>query len=270
MKKAGLHNIVDWLDGSLQLARIPGDDSNNGLQVEGKPWVSKAFFSVDACGELFERAAAAHADFIFVHHGLSWRDNMKRLTGLHAKRVTPLFAAGVSLYAAHLPLDAHPVYGHNILLAKMLSLRKTRFFANYHGVDIGVLGDLPRPVRLGRLAASLTAALQENVRKVASGGRTPQGACYTLGEAERLIRRVGIISGGAGHDGLMAAAACNVDCFIVGEFGHSSYHAARETGTAVIALGHYLSETPGVIDVMARLRRKFDISCEFVDIPTGL
>ena len=44
----------------------------------------------------------------------------------------------------------------------------------------------------------------------------------------------------------------------------------REGDVAVIAAGHYKTEVPGVIAVLDLLKKQFDVTCEFVDFPTGL
>lgn len=271
MGEVALEKLAGWLDRVLGVAGVPGDDSNNGLQVEGMGRVRRACFGVDACAALFERAIQKKADFVFVHHGLSWRDSLKRLSGMNARRIGPLFRAGISLYAAHLPLDAHPEFGHNAMIAKMLSLKNKHFFANYHGVDIGVCGELPKAMTLGGLADLVDGKLSKGIAEAVVGGRVARkGVCYTLGDKACSVKRIGVISGGAGLDGLMAAAAKRLDCLIVGEFGHTCYHAAVESGVAIIAPGHYKTETPGVIEIMRMIKKKFEIECEFVDIPTGL
>ena len=45
---------------------------------------------------------------ILVHHGLYWGFE-QTLTGLAYDRVSRLMHSNIALYAAHLPLDAHPV-----------------------------------------------------------------------------------------------------------------------------------------------------------------
>ena len=104
-----LSQLVRHLDETLRLADFASDCSNNGLQAEGKREVRRAVFGVDACQALFLEAERRDADFIFVHHGMSWGANPRRFTGIVAARLRMLFAGNRSLYAAHLPLDAHPV-----------------------------------------------------------------------------------------------------------------------------------------------------------------
>lgn len=119
-----LSEITAYLDELLAVDSVPGDVSNNGLQVEAANEVGSAIFGVDACQALFDAAVAQNADFIFVHHGLSWGGEPRRFTGITGTRLGTLFAEGINLYAVHLPLDAHPEIGHNALLADMIGLRR--------------------------------------------------------------------------------------------------------------------------------------------------
>lgn len=249
--------MADYLDKLLNIGAIPADHSNNGLQVEASDSVDKAVFAVDASLQLFECAAAANAGFIFVHHGLSWCAEPRRFTGGTARRLELLFNRRVSLYAAHLPLDAHPVLGHNALLADMAGLKQRRQFAEYDGALIGVSGVLDQPRSLTALAAIFEKELSCNA---ASFG----------GAADKPVRRVGIISGGGGLEGVAAAVEAGLDCLVTGEMTHTMYHPVREAGIGVLCLGHYCSEKPGVLGVMKEVESRFGIDCGFIDIPTGL
>ena len=63
--------LVSYLDDYLRLKEIE-DTSQNGLQVEGPEEVTKVAFAVDSCQAAFERAVAAGAQLLIVHHGLFW------------------------------------------------------------------------------------------------------------------------------------------------------------------------------------------------------
>ncbi|MEM4247695.1 MAG: Nif3-like dinuclear metal center hexameric protein, partial [Candidatus Nanoarchaeia archaeon] len=71
-----LREITSYLDNMLRINEYCSDSANNGLQVEGGKEVRKAFFAVDSSLDLFARAAEEKADFVFVHHGISWKDNL--------------------------------------------------------------------------------------------------------------------------------------------------------------------------------------------------
>jgi dinuclear metal center YbgI/SA1388 family protein len=251
-----LSEITAYLDELLSVDSVPGDASNNGLQVEAGSEVGSAIFGVDACQALFDVAVARNADFIFVHHGLSWGGEPRRFTGIAGIRLGTLFAEGINLYAAHLPLDAHPEIGHNALLADMAGLRQRYQFAEYDGCNIACGGVLPKSCQPNELAK----VFEKNLGCQAK----------IFGNRDKLAEKIGIISGGGGMDGLTACIENDIDCFVTGEMTHTMYHIVKESGITVIQLGHYRSETPGVKAVMDKLNKKFGVTCEFVDIPTGL
>ncbi len=253
---AKLKVITNYLDTLLGTSTVPNDSSNNGLQVEGAATINKVVFGVDASLELAEKAVEANADMIFVHHGLSWGNGFKKITGIDAKRFKTLLNHDISLYAAHLPLDAHPAIGHNAIIAKKLKLHNCRSFAKYAGIEIGVMGELSK----GMGVASFAEFVEQQLNLKTT----------TYGIRKGKIKKIGVISGGAGSDGVIAAGKEGLECLITGEIGHSSWHIIKETGIAVIAGGHYDTEKPGVIAVMEDLENMFDVECEFIDIPTGL
>ena len=94
------------------------DYGPNGLQVEGKASVCKLVSGVTASLALIDAAIEAGADAILVHHGLFWRGHDGRLTGWLKARVARLLAHDISLFAYHLPLDAHPEWGNNAQLGQ--------------------------------------------------------------------------------------------------------------------------------------------------------
>ncbi len=247
-------NLVEFLDGLLRPEKAVADSSNNGLQVEGGAQVRRAVFAVDASRQLFQAAAEAGADFVFVHHGISWKDSLKYLTGLNAGRAGLLFRNNLSLYASHLPLDMHPKVGHNACMAEHLGLADRQAFCVYGGAEIGWCGNLPEATELGDLAARVNAML---------------GAQSQLWDnAAGPIRRLGVVSGGAA-DAIYFCGDQKLDCLLTGEAGHQHFHDAKELGVSVIAAGHYLTETPGVKKVMQAVQAVFDVECSFVDLPTG-
>ena len=76
---------------------------------------------------------------LIVHHGLFW-GHEQLLRGPFGARVRRLFEAGLSLYAAHLALDAHPDVGNNAELARLFNITVTRWWGDAKGTLIGVLG----------------------------------------------------------------------------------------------------------------------------------
>ena len=252
---AKLTDIVAFLNQTLDLAAVPGDVSNNGLQVEGAAEVTKVVGGVDGCLALYQGAAAAGADLVVVHHGESWGTGHKYFTGRIGGRLDQLFRAEMSLYAAHLPLDAHPTLGHNAQIADRLELRHREPFAEYAGVKVGLIGDLPEPLGAESLAAQVNAVLDTE--------------CRVIDFADAPISRIGVVSG-SGTSALEESQKRGCQALITGDVSHTDYHTIRELGGCLIVAGHYKTEYPGILAVLDLLATEFGVETEFIDLPTGL
>lgn len=144
-----LTQVVDWLDRTLSVHSF-SDVSNNGLQIARRGTdVTHVAFGVDASLRTVRQAAAAGAHMLVVHHGISWGGGLKHVTGGTYEIVRTAVEADLALYAAHLPLDAHPKYGNNYELARYLGLKKLTPAFVYHGETIGVTGVLPNGRKVG-------------------------------------------------------------------------------------------------------------------------
>lgn len=252
-----LAELTAFLDRELNLAAFGEDHSNNGIQVEGDPEVTKAVFAVDASLEAIEYAEDAKADFLFVHHGISWGGGFRRIKGIDAKRIGLLLNSGITLYAAHLPLDAHPELGNNAGLSKILGLKSLQPFCRLDGADIGFTGTFSRGTAVETLVKKLKPAIDCS-------------ECNFYGDPDVKVRKAAVLSGGCSETVLFQAAEAGAELIVTGEFKHQLYHPARELGLNVIAAGHYATETVGPKAVMEKIGATFDVEVEFADLPTGL
>ena len=100
-------HLLRVLDDELQPHRFR-DYSPNGLQVEGREQVRRLVTGVTACQALIDAAIVEEADAIFVHHGYFWKNEDQRVRGMKKQRLQSLLRHDISLFAYHLPLDAHP------------------------------------------------------------------------------------------------------------------------------------------------------------------
>lgn len=247
------NELVEYLDAFLDLASFSSlDRSLNGLVLGGKDKeVKKIAFAVDACQRTFELASEKGADLLVVHHGLYWGHPIS-VTGAHYKRIKTLIDGNLDLYAAHLPLDAHPVVGNNAVMAKLLSLSQVQGFAPYKGKDLGCKGVLPEAISAEDISSML-------------GFSHP----VILPFGKKLMQSVGIVSGGASDD-VYEAIKEGLDCFITGECEHQVYNDCQEQGITMIAGGHYESEVFGVQALGEHLKEQFNLETFFVANPTGL
>ena len=130
---------------------------------------------------------------------------------------------------------------------------------------------LPKPLSVCELSELFNNKLSEVIDSY-SDTQPPTASpeyCFIL-DNNKIVKKVGIISGGSGLEGIIASFKEGVDCLITGEFHHQTYHLAKENGLASIAAGHYKTETAGIFGVMDHIEKKFDVKTEFVNIPTGL
>ena len=248
-----LSRLTAWLDTYLDVGGFD-DASLNGLQVEGRPDVTKVAVAVDSSLTTFEAAAERGADLLVVHHGLFWGKPLA-IKGMHGRRVKYLLDHGVSLYAAHLPLDAHPEVGNNYGLARILGMSDLEPFGQVGRRTIGVKGRFPNKVTLRELADTLEKELGESVLVHAGG---------TL-ELETL----GIITGGAARE-VNAAADEGLDAFLTGEPKHETFYDAFERNINALYAGHYMTETVGVSLLADKLGAEFGLEADFILLPTGL
>ena len=241
------NELLRGLDGLLQPERFK-DYGPNGLQVEGKDSIQRIVSGVTASRALIEAAIAARADALFVHHGLFWRGQDGRIVGWMKERLRLLLAHDISLFAYHLPLDAHPDLGNNAQLGRVLGWQADQRFGEQE---------------LGCVAPAAFAdaqALAAHVERVL--GRAPT---LVPGDSTRAIRRVAWCTGGA-QGFFEAAIAAGADAFITGEISEPQAHLARETGVAFIAAGHHATERYGAPAVAAHMAAQYGLEHQFIDI----
>jgi len=239
-------DLADYLDECLEATRFR-DYCPNGLQVEGRAEVRRVVCGVTASQALLDAAVAQSADAVLVHHGWFWKSEDGRVTGFRKRRMATLMNHDISLYAYHLPLDAHAELGNNAQLAERLAWRVEGRFGEQ---EIGFLG---------RTASATAGQLAVELERVL--GRAPQ----LVGDAGRALKRIAWCTGGA-QAYFEEAIASGADCFISGEISEQTFHLARESGIPFIAAGHHATERYGIQALGAHLQEEFGLACPYVEI----
>ena len=251
--------IAEHLDTLLRTSAI-ADYANavNGVQVAHRGPVTRVAASVDVSHRVIEQAVAIEANLLIVHHGMFW-SGLQPLRGTHYERVRRLLDHDIAVYSSHLPLDAHPDVGNNVLLARELGLVPSDGFAEHQGTRIGVRG--ASDVDTAALVARAGAFARQHGGDVRA---TPV-------EPGRRTRRWAICTGaGASAATLAEAASLGIDTLIVGEGPHWTAVDAPEAGLVIIYAGHYATETLGVRAVASRVGDVFGLPWSFIEAPTGL
>jgi dinuclear metal center YbgI/SA1388 family protein len=245
---ANTAEIERYLSEALSVGQFK-DYGPNGLQVEGRAEVRRLVSGVTASLAFIESAIEAGADALLVHHGLFWRGQDGRLTGWMRRRLAPLFAHDINLFAYHLPLDAHPAWGNNAGLGLRFGWRADRHFGEQ---QLGFSAPLTESQPLAALQAQLERELGRSVIALPGDGRP--------------LRRIAWCTGGA-QGYFEAAIAAGADAFVTGEISEPQTHLARETGIAFIAAGHHATERYGVQLLGAHLAERFGLEHQFIDLP---
>jgi dinuclear metal center YbgI/SA1388 family protein len=238
--------ILAFASDLLDLDAYP-DYGPMGLQVAGARDVRRLACGVSSSLELFERAAAAGAQMILVHHGLLWDRDPRVIDDAGRRRLKALFDADITLAAYHLALDAHPEVGNNALLARELGIDPSEQFA-----EIGFGGPLAEPASIQEFTARVREKLSSEPVVFAEGPEQIERAAVVTGGAARYLAD-------AAHDGY--------DLFLTGEPAEPTLHTARELGIHFVAAGHYATERIGIQALAQRLAEQFDLEWEFIDLP---
>ena len=239
-------HIVSFANELLDLDSWP-DYGPMGMQVVGSDDVSKVVCGVSASLELFERAAAAGADLVLVHHGLFLYKQSPEIDLRLKRRLKALFEADITLLAYHLALDAHPEIGNNACLARELGVQRDGAFEKI-GLGGRLEGSLPLDEFLDRVRTRVA----------------PEPLVFSFGPP--ALERVAISSGKAAHD-LPRAAAEGYDLFLTGEPEEGTLYAAKELRIHFVAAGHYATERLGVQALARRLAERFGVDWEFIEVP---
>lgn len=249
-----LSNLINYLDQLLCTSEVRDyPQAHNGLQLANGGEVKRIAVAVDACLSVVEQAIAAKADLLLVHHGLFW-SGLQPITGAYYQKIKLAMQHGLAIYSSHLPLDLHPKFGNNVLLAKELGLSELMPALQVQGELIGIKG-VCKPIPRSSFLEVVSKAV---------GGRV-----HLAPGAAEIVEKVLVVTGGAGKQ-IIAAAKEGIDTFVTGEGDHPSYTTAEELGINLVYAGHYATETFGVKALGALLEEEFDLPWSFIDHPTDL
>ncbi len=242
-----LSALQRYLDDLLDMSSFR-DYCPNGLQVEGRAEVGRVLCGVTASQLLLDRAVSGGFDAVLVHHGYFWRGEDGRINGIRKRRLSTLLKHDISLFAYHLPLDAHPELGNNAQLGRRAGWTATGRFGDQ---DLGWIGSVDRPGAAAAIARTLAAQL----------GREP----LLVGDADRPVATVAWCSGGA-QSYFEQAIAAGADLYVSGEISEQTVHLARESGVPYVAAGHHATERYGVMALAHHLESELALEAQFVDL----
>ncbi len=247
--------IVSFCDELLDAASF-SDYGPNGLQVPGRTEVSKVATAVSAHLESIEASVEVGADLLLTHHGLFWDFHPRSLSPAMARRLKLALSKDLSIAGYHLPLDAHPGIGNNVLLCREFGFEpEAEAIGMVKGRAIGAVGRSAGGIRTGELVARIESQLN----------REP----LVFAEGPELIHSIGIVSGSGASD-IHTAIELGLDAFLTGEPSEHVMADAREGSISFIAAGHYATETCGIRRLGETVAERFSIEHTFLDVPNPI
>lgn len=243
--------LTNYLNTLLKSNEI-SDYCPNGLQIEGATSVSKIVTGVTASQALIDCAIDEGADTLIVHHGYFWKGENQTISGMKKNRIKALLQHDINLYAYHLPLDVHSIYGNNQQLGRLLEIDDICAVEQVKPQGVLMQGRLTHSISALELQSRLKVALERDV--------------LMESPSDKLISRVAWCTGG-GQGFIEQAVEAGVDAFITGEVSEQTIHTAREMGISFYAAGHHATERYGVKSLGNHLADTFDVDVTFIDIP---
>ena len=214
-----------------------GGDNVGLLVGTDRSEIKTVLVALDCTKDVLAEAVEKGADLILTHHPILWNP-ARRLSPDDSETAIPygLMRHGIALFAAHTNLDAAKG-GVNDCLAQLLGLQNIRPLPPE---NLGRMGELPQELRLGEF---LTLC-----------GKRLNTAPRYQGDKEACIRTVALIGGGGGGDVLHAAAA-GAQAYLTGDVKHSDALTAQNVGIALVAAGHYETESVVLRPLAKRLQK---------------
>lgn len=243
--------IINYLAAYLSIAKF-NDYATNGLQIEGKQEINKIITGVTATPELIDKAIQEKACAVLVHHGYFWTGEDPCLRGAKKTKIKKLLENDLNLLAYHLPLDAHPELGNNVLLAKALGIKMTGpLDMNSPQTSIGLVGELPGE---GQSLEDFCFTIEKNLKQKPN----------IIKASDKKIKTIAWCTGAA-QNFIDKAVSHGTDAYLTGEISLASALKAKEEGVHFLACGHHATETFGVRALGEHLAEHFSIETKFFD-----
>ena len=247
-----LSEFSAWLNGLLE-PQLFKDYCVDGLCVEASDKVTRVVTGVSFRDRLIDAAIEEHADCIFVHHPNGfWNGENRVLVGKFGERMRRLMQHGISLYGFHLPLDGHPEFGNNVLIARALGLDLEQGFMVEGERPVGWIGTFREAVSQAEFLNIANRAFEHGIQNALMYGKD-------------RIRRVAICSG-SGASGIQEAVSLDCDAFVTGDIKESVPILCEELGFNLVSAGHHRTEVFGVRALAEKIEKELGLTAKFIDI----
>jgi len=246
VREVKIQDILDLIERVAPAANADEWDNVGLMCGRRNAKVTKVLLCVDVTTDVIAEAIDTGCDLIVAHHPFLFEKiNLIDDRNAKGRQILTLAEHKIAVISAHTNADS-ATGGMNDYLAGLLSLQ-----------DINTT-EFSRYLRVGTLATPLSVAeLAQTVKTKLSLKNT-----FVLGNLTDLVARVGVYTGGASVDELIAAKSV-FDVVVTGEFGYHKAIDLKEEGVRAILCGHFGSELLfcwWLKDILARALPTLDVS----------
>jgi len=233
-------DIYSFLDSIAPFSTQESWDNSGFLVGDASKEVSRVVVCLDVTNDTLRQAAEFGADLVVSHHPVIFGGitNVRSDSAVYNAVVN-----GISVISAHTCWDLADG-GVNDVLASLLGLSDVqKIVPDKHGNCMLRAGTLKTPVPAEEFADVVAAALDTVVR---------------VSSPDKLIQTVAVC-GGAGASLLPELARLDppVDAYVTGDAKHNDFLDAIDCGIALLAAGHYETETVSMPVLKALLEKEF-------------
>jgi len=242
-----LADIIDVIE-EIAPPWFAAEWDNSGLQL-GDPGaeVKSVLVALDPLPQVVAEAAKLGCGLVLAHHPLFFRPVRRLDTSFgQGEAVAGAVRAGIAVYSAHTSFDRAP-FGVSDALARKIGIKRPSVLEQAEGwpkgFGFGKRGELSRSMTADEFSAHLKKSLDVSSVRL-------------MGDPDRKVRKIAVC-GGSGSDMAVAAACAGADCFVTGDIKYHEALDALDTGMAIIDVGHFGSELPGVTRLAELMKKEF-------------
>jgi len=241
-------DLISYLERFAPLQLAEGWDNVGLLLGNRARSVERVMTCLTLTEDVAEEAIAEKVDLIVCHHPVLFRA-VKRLTSdtPEGEMLLRLAAARILVYSPHTAFDSAED-GINSQIAALLRLTDVRPLRPSAMEPDGSLG-------AGR-CGSLRAAMPLRDLVAAAQRHLKADSAQIVGDLDRSVERVAIACGSAAEF-LPDAVRAGCDVLLTGEARFHACLEARSGPCALVLLGHYATERPGIEHLATRLASEF-------------
>lgn len=239
-------------------------DRHMGLLLDSTPEIKSCFTAVFPSKRIIKKVLSLGQKdiLLFLHHPMIWNLKFKDYPFKSIKRETllKLKQNRISIYALHVPLDKNGQYSTTVSLAKTLGIKPQKYFCQYYGVKVGVIGK------------TSCKTVDESAQKIRSAvGHKIK--IWSYGSPKIKNSTVALVAGGGNDpDTIKEIAGFGINLFITGvtkpnknyQPSIDAHKIAKENKINIIGATHYSTEKFACISLVNYFK-KIGLPSQFLD-----